>query len=378
MITPSFVWHNGNTSGAGPTRVGGSADTHIAQSEVVYGTFIAECVVRRASKALEVLGVLTQAGGLESPAGFGFVEDVRMRLVRWSRGEQGRPCSSAYACAPVNLDTSHRARQLFFGLGAGDRVMSAEGGATVLGATKHSVWVSVESASSPPSARPPALDRGLRAWDSEISDKNQEDSCRGGHRGHAPGVEVVATGSSPSHRSIFGRPGSKTTSWSRSIVRQIVSHPEDFTVSHRTAPEKSDDASRRHHGGDVQHDVDLIRTEGLRTLLARWTPAMDEELARRLDQLAESMAVLSPLELPLEAVVKNLPAVSASSFPLTASVAPLELCARATLLLYVNELVLPLLPLVNTKAAERGPLGALLHKCRHLILTATKMSLLST
>ena len=102
---------------------------------------------------------------------------------------------------------------------------------------------------------------------------------------------------------------------------------------------------------------------------------MDEELARRLDQLAESMAVLTPLELPLEEVMKNLPG-SVLAFPLTTSVAPVELWARTTLLLHVNELVLPLLPLVNTSSAERGPLGALLHKCRHLILAATKLSLL--
>lgn len=345
---------------------------------MVYGTFIAECVVRRASKALEILGVLTQAGGLEGPAGVGLVEDIRFRLVRWSRGEQGRSCSSAYACAPVNLDTSHRARQDFFGLGAGDRIVSAGEEATVLGATKHSIWVSVESASSPSSTRPPTLDQGFRAWDSGKADKNQEDSCRG-HRGHSSGVEVVATGPSPPQRSIFGRPGSKTTSWSRSIVRQIVSLPEDFTVSRRTPPEESDRPNGKNHGGKVEHDVDLLRTGELRILLARWTPAMDEELARRLDQLAESMAVLTPLELPLEAIIEqNLPVASALAFPLTASIAPVEVWARATLLLYVNELVLPLLPLVNTKSPERGPLGALLHKCRRLILTATKMSLLRT
>lgn len=348
---------------------------------MVYGTFIAECVVRRASKALEILGVLTQAGGLEGPAGVGLVEDIRLRLVRWSRGEQGRSCSSAYACAPVNLDTSHRARQDFFGVGVGDRIVSAGGEATVLGATKHSIWVTVEAASSPSSACPPALDQGLRAWDSEKVDKNQEDSCRG-HRGQSPGVEVVATGPSPSHRSIFGKPGSKTTSWSRSIVRQIVGLPEFFTISRCTPPEESDHDIGKNHGGDVhdvQHDVDIIRTGELPILLARWTPAMDEELARRLDQLAESMAVSTPLELPLEAItVQHLPVVSALAFPLTASMAPVEVWARATLLLYVNELVLPLLPLVNTKSAECGPLGALLHKCRQLILTATKMSLLRT
>ena len=232
MLTSSPVGRNDNSSGAGPTRVGGAADTQIAQSDVVYGTFIAECVVRRASKALEILGVLTEVGGFESPAGVGFIEDIRLRLIRWSRGEQGRLCSSTYACVPVNLDTSQRARQHFFGLGAGDRIISADGEAVVLGATKHSVWVSVEAA-SPPSARPPALDRGLLAWDSGISDKNQEDSCRG-HKGHTSAIAVATSGSSPSHRSMFGRLGSKTTSWSRSVVRQIVSHPEEFTVSRCT------------------------------------------------------------------------------------------------------------------------------------------------
>jgi len=62
---------------------------------VLYGTFSAECVVRRASKVLEVLGALIDDDGLDSPAGIELVDTVRLRLVGWSRGEHGRSVPSA-------------------------------------------------------------------------------------------------------------------------------------------------------------------------------------------------------------------------------------------------------------------------------------------
>lgn len=135
MLGPPPAECVGEKSGGTPPRVGGNADVTKTSSNALYGTFSAECVIRRASKALEVLGILTEGCGLESPAGIQLVEDIRFYLLRWSKGEKGRLLSSANA-PPVRLDTSQQVRQDFFGLGVGDQVMSADGEATVLGATR--------------------------------------------------------------------------------------------------------------------------------------------------------------------------------------------------------------------------------------------------
>lgn len=83
-----------------------------------------------------MLGVLADYSDFESPDGKRVVESVRSCLKNQAGGHYGRLLSSSHACAPVRLDTSERVRSQFFGLGTGDRVVSVEGEATVLGATR--------------------------------------------------------------------------------------------------------------------------------------------------------------------------------------------------------------------------------------------------
>lgn len=135
VLGPPSVAYGDEKRGGTPPRVGSNVDITKTSSNALYGTFSAECVVRRASKALEVLGILIEDCGIESPAGIHLVKDIKAYLLRWSKGEHGRLLSSANAL-PVRLDTSQQVRQDFCGLGIGDRVMSAEGEATVLGATR--------------------------------------------------------------------------------------------------------------------------------------------------------------------------------------------------------------------------------------------------
>ena len=349
----------GGKSGVGAALVGG----------ILYGTFSAECVVRRASKVLEVLGALSDDNGLATPAGAELVDAVRSRLFGWSRGEHGKSVPSARMCAPVRVDTSDQARRDLFGLGAGDRVLSAEGEATVLGATRHSLWVTVEATSSS-SASSPSLYRGPRAWGSEVADMRQEHEsrCTSGH--NSPGS---------SHRSRSR--GIKIASWSRGTVRQIIGRPEEYVVSRQTTQtdsvEEFDAADTSEHVRDSatvgDSAVDLGPDE-VQTILSRWTASMDEALGRHLSSLADSVAVASPLDLPFNAL-EQLPSPK-EMFPRATSVAPAEVRARATLLLYVNDLVLPLLPLVDTAVANRGPLGDLVHKFRHLLFRQGKVLLL--
>eukprot|EP00903_Cladosiphon_okamuranus_P007137 g6932.t1 len=358
--TPSPDVNVGETSAVGSARAGG----------VLYGTFSAECVVRRASKVLEVLGALDHDGGLASPAGVELVDAVRSRLFGWVRGEHGKSVPSSRTCAPVRIDTSDQARRDLFGLGARDRVLSAEGEATVLGATKHSLWVAVEATSSS-SASSPGLNRDPRAWGSEVEDMQPEGESRGNGGYNSP---------SSSHRNRTGVRGSKIASWSRGTVRQIIGRPEEYVVSrHATrtdSVEQFGPASTNEDARDstVADDVVDLSPDEVQNMLSRWTPSMDEALGRHLSSLADSMAVSSPLDVPFNAL-DNLPSTK-DMFLRVSSVAPAEVRARATLLLYVNDLVAPLLPLVDTAVDNRGPLGNLVHKFRHLLFKQAKFSLL--
>lgn len=178
-------------------------------------------------------------------------------------------------------------------------------------------------------------------------------------------------------------------SWSRCMVRHIIGRPEDYVISRGATPVNSLECptSSKSASGDSDNDVEngvdvaasivgLLGTDQFRNVLSKWTQEMDEELSRRLNKLAECLAVSSPLDIPFDTMEK-LPA-SAELFPLTASLAAAEVWARATVLLYVNDLVLPLLPLVEASRDGCGPLGALVYKCRHLIVTEAKLSLLRT
>lgn len=349
----------GEKSGVGPACVGG----------VLYGTFSAECVVRRASKVLEVLGALDDDSAFASPAGVELVDAVRSRLLGWSRGAHGKSVPSARACAPVRVDTSDQARRDLFGLGAGDRVLSAEGEATVLGATRHSLWVTVEANPSS-SVSSPGFHRDPRAWGSDVADARQGNESRG-NTGH--------DSSSSSHRSHSGARESKIASWSRCTVRQIIGRPEEYVVSRYPTGTDSVEQlgtatnERVRDNTAAASAVDLGPDE-VRNILSRWTPSMDEALGRHLSSLADSSAVSSPLDLPLNALEK-LPS-SKDVCLRAASLAPAEVRVRAALLLYVNDLVLPLLPLLDTAVDNRGPLSGLVHKSRYLLFRQAKLLLL--
>ncbi|CAM9356733.1 unnamed protein product [Ectocarpus sp. 12 AP-2014] len=377
----------GDKNGGGPTRVGGGMDVPCTYSKVLYGTFSAECVVRRAAKALQLLETLNDQGKLAtSSVRADLMDDIRSRLLRWSRGEHGRSVASVRPWAPVRLDTSEQARRDLFGLGVGDRVLSAEGEATVLGATRHALWVAVEATSSA-SACTPGLSRGSRVWGSELPDNRYGDAARGFPGNNTPAA-TSATVWSPSHQRFVGKSGSKITAWSRRTVRQIASRPEDYVISRHTTPADSverlgtttnvdddrDSTGQHQTAGEVAVVDDFLRTDEARNVLSRWTPKMDEELGRHLIKLADTMEVATPLDLPFN-VLEKLPS-STEMFPGTDPVAPAEIWARTALLLYVNDLVLPLLPLISTTQGGRGPLGTLIHKFRHLIFKTTKLELL--
>lgn len=351
-------------------------------SSVLHGSFSAECLIRRATKAFEVLDVLTREGGLETPTGSSLVESTRSCLIRWSKGQLGRSVSPAYCCTPVRVNTSEEARQHFFGLGAGDRVISADGGATILGATTHSLWVSVDAPPSSPGSFP-IFGRESREWDSHMVDTD-----RNGVDEHGKGHELSGQGDltllSRVHPSSAGGQEVKIVSWFRSNVRRIVSHPEDFVIRRVETPvdsaERKINSSSSKDDGESEADVRGIAPNNLsiddvRRAVSAWTPAMDEELVCRLDMFAESLALVSPLELPFD-ILQDLPTGEAT-FPLTASMRIDSVRARASLLFYVNNLVLHILPYVGG-ASERGALGYLIRKCKHLIFKEAKLSLLWT
>lgn len=120
----------------GAARSGREADLLQADCVALHGTFSAECVIRRAARSLEVLEILTEPDGFESLRGRKLIEIIMADLERRLAGHHGRSLPSSHACTPVRLDASERARRDFFGLGTGDRVVSVDGEATVIGASR--------------------------------------------------------------------------------------------------------------------------------------------------------------------------------------------------------------------------------------------------
>lgn len=255
----------------------------------------------------------------------------------------------------------------------------------MLGATRHSIWVSVES-SSPSLACSTVLGRGPLPWDSERAGEGQDDIGRH-NRGHSLTPAAATKMTSPQHQNVVGTVESKVTSWSRAMVREIVGHPDAYVISRGSTPADklerpvSPTSEHGYQDGTGQHKIgvatavaEMLRTDKFRSMLSRWTPAMDKELRRRLENLAQSLAFSSPLDLPFDTLEK-LP-TSTDAFPLTSSLVPTEIWARGTLLLYVNNLIVPLLPLVDAVSDGHGPLGTLVYKCRHLIFNEAKLALL--
>lgn len=133
--TPIEHAAGGNGGAASSER---EADALQMDCAALHGTFSAECVIRRAAKSLEVLEILTEPQEFESLRGRKLVEIIMAGLDQRMAGHHQRSLPSSHACTPVRLDVSERARRDFLGLGTGDRVVSADGEATVIGASR---WV---------------------------------------------------------------------------------------------------------------------------------------------------------------------------------------------------------------------------------------------
>lgn len=117
-----------------PRNVGGKASG--TSSTPPHCTFSAECVVRRAAKVLDVLQILSDDERSRNSVGVRLLQETLSDIER----SCSRPCRislpSSHVCSPVLLDASEKIRETFHGLGAGDRVLSAEGEGTILGATR--------------------------------------------------------------------------------------------------------------------------------------------------------------------------------------------------------------------------------------------------
>lgn len=149
--------------------------------------------------------------------------------------------------------------------------------------------------------------------------------------------------------------------------------PSETTVVPRNG---GGDGDRCEHGGMVAAEPELPSSAELQGILSRWTPSMDEELRRRLERIADSMALDTPLDIPFTVLGNVLPSMNRPA--LISHISSIDLRARATLLLQVNDLVLPLLPLLNASNGSRWPLASLVRKCRHLLFSEAKLSFLHT
>lgn len=107
---------------------------------------------------------------------------------------------------------------------------------------------------------------------------------------------------------------------------------------------------------------------------------MDDELRRHLEESIQKPSAAHDycsLDVPSE-VLRNLLAsllLEPSPALMTSQLSTAEIRARVALLLHVNDLVLPLLPLLDASHGTRGPLGALVRKHRRLLFTKAKLSL---
>lgn len=270
-------------------------------------------------------------------------------------------------------------------------------------ASRHSLWVLLKASSSIASEAAEISSQSAAIWNSKQPEGKHEagDSMQGA----CDSVASLAGVSVPLRTGIPPRPEANIASWPRRVIRQITNHPDKYVIS-RVEPsaklevpgsksstttagrgEGDDSRGKGYRSGTGQtngerYEERSMRQEDgfklpdaakLKVMLSGWTRAMDEELKRMLDTLAESAAFGSLLCFPFVSLESP---PNPATFPLISAVAPADIRARAALLLHVNELILPLLPLVDTATHGRGYLGASIRKYRHVLLHKAKLSVL--
>lgn len=246
--------------------------------------------------------------------------------------------------------------------------------------------------SAPSSASTTGLGQGTQTWSADVTNGQPYNITKRVNGVNTPVISDTTPEWMASPAGVSGLRKSKILPWSRRTVRQITSRPEEYEISRgaalmsaqRSASVATVNAhdgvsagTRRDEDGMTAAESKAANTTELQTLFARlWTPAMDNETRQSLERASDSFARGCSLNVPSEAL-RNLPA-SLDTFSPTHHLSSAEIRVRAALLLHVNDLVAPLLPLLDTSAGGRGPLGALVRKSRHLLFTKTKLSLLHT
>lgn len=230
---------------------------------------------------------------------------------------------------------------------------------------RHALWIWLEAFADG------ALNPGSGWWDSGKPGGGSVglDEIRGARGSTVGTVGVSMPIGRPWHRRAQG----KVVSWSRRVVRRITASTEGCAISRATprSPEAPRESGRSSRAGSPE----LPGADDLRRVLAGWTEAMDEELKRYLDGRAGRGTPAGLLRVPFPSPGDI--ASDREQLPLLSSVPSADIRARACLLLLVNELVVPVLPLVDAGSAGRGQLGALVRKQRHVILKGVKLSLLA-
>ncbi|CAM9188437.1 unnamed protein product, partial [Discosporangium mesarthrocarpum] len=285
------------------------------------GTFTAECVVRRAGRAMEVLRALTaprkstiKREGFDLVLPSHLLGLVRLYLKRWALGKSMSVVQSSHPSAPVQIDTSASACQPFFGLRTGDRIASSGGVATVLGAARHCLWYVLLPAEAAGAwsyeAKQSSPTNGLKA------DKGGEVDAGKTPFSAATSTLAVQVPGDQATRAPIARfakfSNLKVRAWSRRVVAEMISCPEEYVISHRVpkirteAPQPkegsvhinfSQDKGEGHGEDQESNGVLALSLEDLSVMFEKWTPAMDSDLCDHLGDLAESLGV-DPLQLP--------------------------------------------------------------------------------
>ncbi|CAM9463799.1 unnamed protein product [Chrysoparadoxa australica] len=147
----------------------------------------------------------------------------------------------------------------------------------------------------------------------------------------------------------------KAQSWSHAAAATITLSPEEYSIARAEATQPPQPSA-------ASATPNLTAAE----VLDSWTPAMDERLVCHLSALAEE-ANVTPFDLP----------PSALSLSIFTGVPLYRLQARVALLLLVNDLVLPLLPVLNFSEGGQCLAGQVL-RWRHLLFGSAKKFLLRT
>lgn len=251
------------------------------------------------------------------------------------------------------------------------------------------MWVSLEmSASSPVSTT--GLGQGADASSVDVEDRQQYNDTDRLHGINTPVESDTTPKSMVSPAGVSGLKKSKILPLSRRTVRQITTRPEEYVISRgvalmgaqRSANVPTANAhdgvgfgTRRDEDGTTAAECKAKSITEFQQLFSRWTPAMDHETRQYLERASDSFARGCSLDVPSEAL-RNISSTCADTFALIRNLSSAEVRARAALLLHVNDLVIPLLPLLDPSAGGCGPLGALVRKNRHLLFTEAKSSLL--